>query len=71
MDILIFKTNISGKEEAEKVKPALERRPGIYKWTIDHGDVDKVLRIESVNVTTYEVENLISSAGYYCEEMED
>lgn len=71
MDILIFKTNIPDKKEAENVKPVLERRTGIHKWTIDHGDVDKVLRIESENVSVNDVERLVSLMGYYCEEMED
>lgn len=68
MNILIFKTNIE-KNRAGDISPVLNASGGIHKWSIDHEDCDKVLRVESEILTEYDVIDIVSTAGFHCEEM--
>jgi hypothetical protein len=70
IEVLVFKTNLSNQNRIADVESKLDIHPGIYKWNIDLNDCDFVLRIVSRNITPAEVENMILSSGYYCEEME-
>ena len=71
MEILIFKTNIRYSKNVSDIEPYITKLPGILKWNIDLKDVDKVLRIETINLHPSTVESLVKSAGYYCEELQD
>jgi hypothetical protein len=44
---------------------------GVIKWNVDLHDCDKILRIEASGLLPHRVENIVSSAGYYCEELQD
>jgi len=70
-EILVFKTDLEWEERLESVKPFLDRHPGILRWTVDRYDIDKVLRIESENVSVDEVIDLLQQEGFQCEELPD
>ena len=70
MEILVFKTNLTDVQRIRDAGSVLDDHPHIYKWNVDLHDCDKILRVVSNNIVGKEVENLIASAGYYCEELE-
>ena len=70
-EILVFKTDLESDERLEAVKPFLDKHPGILRWTVDRHDIDKVLRIESENVSVDDVIGLLQQEGFLCEELPD
>ena len=70
-EILVFKTDLESEERLEAVKPFLDTHPGILRWTVDRHDIDKVLRIESENVSAGDVIGLLQQGGFLCEELPD
>jgi hypothetical protein len=40
------------------------------KWNIDLHDIDKVLRVESIDLTPEAIANVVQMAGYYCVELD-
>jgi hypothetical protein len=69
MDIFIFRTNIPSAEAAHPVADRLDGHNRVARWTIDFGDRDKVLRVEAERTDPAEIANLVTSAGFECEEM--
>ncbi len=70
MEILVFKTNLTNPNRISEVESSLDIHPGIYQWNVDLNDSDNILRIVSKSIAAKEVENIVLSAGYYCEELE-
>lgn len=70
-EILVFKTDLESEERLEIIKPLLDKHPGILKWNVDKHDIDKVLRIESENISPDVVIGLVKQAGFLCEELPD
>ncbi len=70
-DILVFKTNISRKNDLEKVADRFYEDHRIKQWNVDREDIDKVLRIEARHLPAIEVIQLVNEAGYSCEELPD
>ncbi|MBY0482541.1 MAG: hypothetical protein K2Q21_14385 [Chitinophagaceae bacterium] len=71
MEILVFKTNIEDSIQVRKLSPHLKNIEGILRWNVDLHDCDKVLRIESNNLSAHSVVTILQNAGYYCSELED
>jgi hypothetical protein len=69
MQILVFKTNINQREDVQKVKSYLNKHNDILAWNVDTGDIDRVLRVVASSDITHTVESLVSTAGYYIEEL--
>ena len=70
-EILVFKTNIRYRKQINVVRRHIETAPQILKWNVDLHDIDKILRIESLDLHPAEVVSLVKEAGYYCEELKD
>lgn len=68
MYILVFKTNIE-TANLDKVKETLNAMVGISKWSVDVEDSDKVLRIVTTYLKSYQIANAIQSMGFFCEEL--
>ena len=66
MDILIFETNINTTEDLIKVRQLLTAESRIKNWSVDMDDIDKILRIESINISSDSIENLLSEADFQC-----
>lgn len=69
MEILVFKTNLTDVKRISEVKHSLDFHPNIIGWNVDLNDKDNVLRIVSNNIVPSDVESLLMSVGYYCEEL--
>ena len=70
IEILVFKTNLTDAKRVSDIESILDIHPHIVQWNVDMNDCDNVLRIVSRNVEAREIEQLVLSAGYYCEELE-
>ncbi|MEP7108100.1 MAG: hypothetical protein ABI760_08955 [Ferruginibacter sp.] len=69
MEILIFKTNLTDIKRINDVESSLDTHPDIFRWNVDLNDSDNILRIMANDIAPEEVENMLLSAGYYCEEL--
>ncbi len=69
MEILVFKTNLTSRTRIREVGTCLDDHPDIHQWNVDLHDCDKVLRVVSARIEPAEVESLLLSAGFYCEEL--
>ena len=69
-NVLVLKTNISTKNQVEKLNFILSSHPKVSQWNIDLEDVDCVLRIVSTTITYHEVTDLVAQLGYFCCELE-
>jgi hypothetical protein len=70
MQVLVFKTNLRFKKHIDAIKPHINTLQGILRWNVDLYDKDKILRIETNNLSARAVEDTLKRAGYYCEELE-
>ncbi len=71
MQISIFKTNLTNKSRITDIESSLDIHPDIIKWNVDLNDADNILRIVSNKIVGKEIEEILLSAGYYCEEIPD
>lgn len=69
MQVLVFKTNLTDHSYITNVETFLNVHPQISKWNVDLHDCDNILRIEASDLKAIEVERILVSAGYYCEEL--
>ena len=69
--ILVFKTNLKHRKDVGKITSLLNMEQEIINWNVDLSDVDNVLRIESIQIAPQKIIQIISSAGYNCEELQD
>jgi cell fate (sporulation/competence/biofilm development) regulator YmcA (YheA/YmcA/DUF963 family) len=69
MEILVFKTNLTEAHHIDNVGESLNFHPQIIQWNVDLHDCDKILRVVGKNIPATEVENIVSNAGYLCEEL--
>jgi copper chaperone CopZ len=70
MEVLVFKTNLRFKKQITAVTQHINNLQGITRWNIDLDDKDKVLRIESNELSPRSVEATLQQAGYFCEELQ-
>jgi len=70
IEILVFKTSITGARHIEDVASLLDVHPHIIQWNVDLKDCDNILRVVSKNVAAQEIENMLLNTGYYCEELQ-
>ncbi|NIJ54012.1 hypothetical protein [Dyadobacter arcticus] len=69
--VLIFRTNINRKKHVRSVSHLLDSRKEIIRWNVDLSDIDNVLRIEATHPDCTPVIQLVTQAGYACEELTD
>lgn len=69
IEIFVFKTNLTNTRQIKNVGPALNLHPYIKGWNVDLHDCDKILRVVAENIPATEVESIVSTAGYLCEEL--
>jgi hypothetical protein len=65
----VFKTNIERKRIAAKITLELLELFPDCKINFDLEDCDRILRIESAVNIGKEIENTITTKGFYCEEL--
>ena len=69
-EIMVFATSIRTRREIKQVQAILEDVSGITDWNVDLEDWEKVLRVESVGVSSSLIINLISREGFLIKELE-
>lgn len=70
-EILVFKTNVLTDKDFETISRLLALEKRIIRWSIDREDIDKVLRIESDQLDSFAVIQLLRDADFLCEELPD
>lgn len=68
--IHIFKTNIKELCPNCEVYKALTNHPEVQQWSLDHEDIDCVLRIESATLTPNAIITIITQLGHECQELQ-
>jgi copper chaperone len=67
MKTLQFKTNIKCGGCIAAVTPHLDQVEGIEKWEVDTANPDKVLSVETENLSADEIKQAVEKAGYKAE----
>lgn len=62
-----FKTNINCGGCIAAVKPHLEANTDIKQWEVDTQNPQKVLTVETENLTSVQVKEIVTGAGYKAE----
>jgi hypothetical protein len=71
MQVLVFKTNVQYTEAAGWLLGRLQTIQGVQRCNFDLADFDRILRIETNNLSPQVVATQLRSAGYFCEELAD
>ncbi|MGK4568236.1 hypothetical protein [Flavobacterium sp. 3HN19-14] len=66
----IFRTNVTGLCPNCALHKALSEYSGIDRWTIDHEDIDCVLRVETEILSADALITLLNHHGFECSELE-
>lgn len=69
MYIHVFKTNLNDTRRINDIESSLDMHPDIIEWNVDLNDSDNILRVVSHIATPERIEQVVLSAGYYCEEL--
>ena len=69
--ILVFKTNLAFKKDIKKLSEFLGLQQDIIRWNVDLSDVDRILRIEPAQISANKIIEIVTAAGYSCEELMD
>ena len=69
MRTLKFKTNINCGGCVAKVTPKLNETEGICHWSVDTTNPDKILTVETENISAKEVIEAVSKAGFKIEKI--
>ncbi len=69
--VLVFKTNLVSAKDVHRISPLMGDTPGIVRWNVDEHDVDNVLRIETSWLLPGDIIQVLTNAGYLCEELPD
>lgn len=70
MTTLKFKTNINCGGCVARVTPFLNDKEGIEKWNVDTENPDKVLSVETCDLTSEEIIDTIKKTGFSIEPVE-
>ncbi|CAA9194942.1 hypothetical protein [Flavobacterium bizetiae] len=67
--IHVFKTNITTVEPNCPLRKTLDEHQDIQQWSIDHEDVDCVLRVVSGALKPETIIGMINQFGHECQEL--
>ncbi|MEO8513020.1 MAG: hypothetical protein ABI543_05645 [Ignavibacteria bacterium] len=71
MEVFVFRTDVAGHEQIQRVAPHLNSLRGVHKWNFDLEDHENILRIEAVGISPGRVIETLSMVNYFCEELPD
>ena len=69
MNILVFKTNITTRQQVSSVHGLLMAMADITQYNFDLEDCDNVLRVVSNNLEAQTISRALQVAGFSCEEL--
>ena len=64
MKILTFTSNIACNACLSKVKPFLDELEGVIKWEVDIENPQKILTVQSSEVSADQIQEAVIKAGY-------
>ena len=70
MEVLVFKTNVRYKKHINEIADQLDQFADINRWNFDLQDKDKILRVETDELSPETIVNTLQQAGYYCKELD-
>lgn len=65
----IFKTSVVSKKQVQVVGSFLNILLPSEEWNFDLEDCDKILRVETEEVAPETVITILTSQGFYCDEL--
>ena len=68
MKVLTFTSNIACNGCVSKVKPFLDELEGLVKWQVDIEHPQKLLTVESDELSAEQIQEAIAKTGYRLEE---
>ena len=67
METIKFKTNINCSNCLAKVTPFLNKKEGIESWSVDIESPDKILTVETEDLTSDDIVKTIKRTGFEAE----
>ena len=69
MEVFVFKTNVTTKNEIIAISQLLDNTLGSGCWNFDLEDIDNIFRVESNNKAS-EIISHFNLCGFLCEELQ-
>ncbi|MEH6682198.1 MAG: hypothetical protein V7724_16765 [Sediminicola sp.] len=67
--ILVFRTSVTRKKEINRLRPILNTLLPYEQWNFDLEDCDKILRVETLDLTAPVISSALEVQGFSCEEL--
>lgn len=71
MKILTFTSNIACNACLSKVKPFLDELEGVIKWEVDIENPQKILTVQSNELSADQIQEAVIKAGYQLEDLQN
>lgn len=71
MKILTFTSNIACNGCLSKVKPFLDELEGVVKWEVDIENPQKILTVQSSEISADQIQEAVIKAGYQLEDLQN
>ena len=71
MKILTFTSNIACNGCVSKVKPFLDELEGVVKWEVDIENPQKILTVQSNELSADQIQKAVIKAGYQLEDLQN
>ncbi len=71
MKILTFTSNIACNGCVSKVKPFLDELEGVIKWEVDIENPQKILTVQSNELSADQIQEAVIKAGYQLEDLQN
>ena len=71
MKILTFTSNIACNGCLSKVKPFLDELEGVIKWEVDIENPQKILTVQSNELSVDQIQEAVIKAGYQLEDLQN
>ena len=71
MKILTFTSNIACNGCVSKVKPFLDELEGVIKWEVDIENPQKILTVQSSELSADQIQEAVIKAGYQLEDLQN
>ena len=71
MKILTFTSNIACNGCLSKVKPFLDVLEGVVKWEVDIENPQKILTVQSNELSADQIQEAVIKAGYQLEDLQN
>jgi hypothetical protein len=68
--IHVFKTSVETYTDIIKLRPRFEELGGHLKWNFDLEDCDKILRVDSSEVSPRSIIEILENSNFECKELE-